>query len=213
MRLKRMWDKYAYHTGLDPHFSGAIWQVLVGLYKLPHTRSYHTLDWHILHMLDDFYKFNNSHPDFTDSWNEVEWAIWFHDIYDNVTRDDNEESSGYLASALSIEHTKLNTLLIDILILATRHMVAVPPGVRNEVKLIRDLDLMGFVAPMDIFLESQRRIRAEHPRHTDKEYREGRTYFLQHLLNRGYVFLLDEFKPLEGLATERIEGIIAGKYD
>ena len=216
--MKNRWDRYASHIGLDPHFQGAMWQLLIGLYHLPHSRAYHTIGWHIKHMLEDFWRFQQKHPDWTDKWSELEWAIWFHDIYHSPVDSANEVLSAQLAEILSQQHTRLSSNKVFWNVIATTHCMSGDYQVsidqlEKEQRFMCDLDLAGFIAPEDIFLESQQRIRKEYSDVSDEDYKKGRKEFMRRLLDRGYVFLTDEFKVHENLAVNRIEGIIDGRYD
>jgi predicted metal-dependent HD superfamily phosphohydrolase len=220
-KLQRRWFSFCYRLNLDKHFIEAVWAVLYELYQIP-KRSYHTLDWHINQMLLEFDNFKELYPHFTDKWDEIEWAIWFHDIYSIPGSINNEYNSMLLGSHLSNAHTELDFYIISWCILATTHGLNEVRGskakhlasMRPEQKLICDLDLSGFVTPETHFMESQRRIRKEYPDITDEEYCEGRKKFLQALLDRGYIFLTEEFYDYkESLAKQRIKGTIEGKYD
>jgi predicted metal-dependent HD superfamily phosphohydrolase len=197
------------------YFSEGVWELLHGLYQVPF-RAYHSLDWHIMYMLDDFAGFKKDFPDYTDKWDEIEWAIWFHDIYHNPLSHDDEYLSMQLAADLTLRHTKLDYYVVSHCTLATTHCLnpqrgAQHPGLHTpEEKLICDLDLAGFVAPADIFLKSQELIREEYRMFSDAAYEAERARFMKSLLGRGYVFLTDEFKPREREAVARIEGLIAG---
>jgi predicted metal-dependent HD superfamily phosphohydrolase len=217
--MRQKWKEFAFlRLEASGYFCEAIWELLHGLYQVPY-RAYHSLDWHVMHMLEDFAAFKKEHPNFTTKWNEVEWAIWFHDIYHSPLSINNEYLSMQLAGDLVVVHTKLDYYTVSHGILATTHCLnpqrgAQHPGLHTpEEKLICDLDLLGFVAPQDIFLRSQQLMREEYRMFSDAAYEAERARFMKALLKRGYVFLTDEFKPREHEAVARIEGIISARFD
>jgi predicted metal-dependent HD superfamily phosphohydrolase len=169
-------------------------------------------------MLDDFHDFKKDFPNYTDLWDEIEWAIWFHDIYQTHSGKD-EQLSAKLAVSLAESHTNLWVYPVHQIIISTTHCLNPRVGYTSaetltpEQKIMCDLDLAGFVAPEDVFREAQKRIRAEYPTVGDEDYKENRKLFMGKLLGRGYVFLTEEFEPAEENARKRIEGIIKGEYD
>jgi len=208
-KARTMWVDYAFSMDLDRHFLEGMWELLWHLYHIP-KREYHGLGWHIPNMLNTFYRFRVRNPDFTRYWNEIEWAIWFHDIYCDPSRTDNELRSQQLGACLTDAYTKLDYNKVSHCIWATMHGLSRAyknleyNSSSSEEKLICDLDLAGFLDTEHIVMESERRIRAEYPTVSDEDYRRGRNAFLNELLGRGYIFLTDEFKRNEGHAYESI---------
>ena len=181
-RFVRLWRRYARsdaHTDADD-----IWRRLEGRYAEPH-RHYHDKQ-HLAHCLEqlDLAAGLIRRPD------EVEMAIWFHDVVNQPGRLDNEALSAELfreAASPALEPTFIAA--VEELILITTHKH--PPGDPDH-QFICDIDLASFGCPWECFLQDSDAVRAEFTG-PDEEYYRGKRVFLEALLERPKIFRTDFF--------------------
>jgi predicted metal-dependent HD superfamily phosphohydrolase len=206
----------AWHAGLGRRFvalwhrsqrSGAgdqaesIWHELETRYAEPH-RHYHDLR-HVAHCLRQFDLVADRvvRPD------QVEAAVWFHDVIVVPGRSDNEQRSASLFRELAepAMASDLVSAVVD-LILFTTHRT--PPADPDH-QLICDIDLSSFASPWDEFLANSRAIEAEFPGSRD-EYVRREVAFLESLLQRPQIFLTDFFhERCEVRARDNIRRFLA----
>ena len=172
-------------------------------------RFYHTLD-HIADCLDelDLVRDMLEYPD------EVEAAIWFHDVYYDVLSDKNEETSAGMARALlkNIGLPAPFVTRVSNLILATTHS-EVPDN--PDARFLLDIDLSIFGKTPEEFDEYERNIRKEYSRVPGDQFRQGRSTILQRFLKRAEdhtLYLTDFFKSkYESQARSNLERLL-GSY-
>jgi predicted metal-dependent HD superfamily phosphohydrolase len=162
---------------------------LVAAYSEMH-RYYHNIS-HIEHCLAEFDRVVNlcTSPD------EVECAIWLHDVVYNPHAADNEEMSALRAKEILSESRcpEAKTLNIQELILATKHLQ--PPTI-PDAQLIVDIDLSILGQPPDIFQKYEDSIRNEYSWVPDDEYRVGRSTVLHHFLDQPSVYSTERFQKM-----------------
>jgi predicted metal-dependent HD superfamily phosphohydrolase len=199
----RFWDK---------DFAVNVWPVIYNLYQSPSIRRYHTLGNHIIPMLEwvDKIKDGRGGEFASGSWNELEFAIWFHDIFCDPLNKYNEKESAWLASNLAEHNTDLRHKQVSLLIEATSpiYMFAFPQDFDFETKLLLDLDLSHFLLDVDGLARNENRLRLEYPFASDREFLEGRNEFLKNLLERDFFFLTEEFDERSDEARLNVEKII-----
>jgi len=146
-------------------------------YAQPH-RHYHDVR-HIAECLALFDELRDDcdHPD------EVEYAIWMHDVVYEPRRSDNEARSAYLAVAWLAPCDVDGPVLQRVrnLVLATRHDGA--PATRDE-EIIVDIDLHILGADADRFDEYEAQVRREYRRVPWFLYRRRRADILRGFLAR-----------------------------
>lgn len=145
-------------------------------------RVYHDFS-HIRRCLEEFDRVQDrlEHPD------EVELAIWFHDIvYDPKSSRNEEDSAAYAASemkdaAISHESTKM----VKDFILATRHNGAVDCP---DAQYLMDIDIATLGSIPEIYQEYETNIRKEYEWVPDSLYREKRKELLMSFLNNDQIY-------------------------
>ncbi len=176
--------------------AGAIWSLLVQHYSEPH-RFYHDRE-HLAHCLDelDLAATLVAHPD------QVEMAIWFHDVINEPGVSDNEQRSADFFRGLggTLLDTEFSNAVTD-LILVTTHREK--PPIPDQC-FICDIDLASFGCPWECFLRDSSAVKAEFTG-TEEEYYRGKEAFLRTMLGRSRVFLTDFFyRRYEQQARENI---------
>jgi predicted metal-dependent HD superfamily phosphohydrolase len=173
-----------------------VWRVVAANYSQPH-RHYHDLR-HLAHCLRHF----DTVADRLTARDEVEMAIWFHDVILEPGRADNERRSAdyFREVAGAVMPAGFVTAVVD-LILFTTHRTT-PADLDHQ--FICDIDLSSFGSPWEAFLANSRAIEAEFsgPR---EEYVRRETSFLECLLRRPRIFMTDFFHDLcEEMARDNI---------
>ena len=176
--------------------AGAIWSLLVQHYSEPH-RFYHDRE-HLAHCLVelDLAATLVAHPD------QVEMAIWFHDVINDPGAKDNEQRSADFFGRLgdTLFDTDFASAVTD-LILVTTHRET--PSIPDQC-FICDIDLASFGCPWECFLRDSSAVKAEFTG-TEEEYYRGKEAFLQAMLGRSRIFLTDFFNQrYEQQARENI---------
>ena len=139
---------------------------------------------------------------------EVEYALWLHDIIHEPLRSDNEARSANLALSWLPAGGEGRTDRIRALILATQHRA--PPGSADEA-LIQDIDLAILGAPPVRFAEYELQIRREYEAVPLLIFRSQRRAILEGFLGRESIFNLPWFRArYEAQARENLEGTMAG---
>jgi predicted metal-dependent HD superfamily phosphohydrolase len=194
-RWEALWEKI-------PH-KGNIWRLygeIVTRYSEPH-RFYHNL-WHIRHCLKvlDEARHLCRNPD------EVEMALWFHDVIYNFGEGDNEKESAF-ACGLALAKLGVDPGFRDrvwVHILATKHQEA-PEDPDSRIVADIDISIMGY--PEAVYLEGEKRIFWEFewvPVAVGKVLREKH---LRGFLGRDRIFATDYFRDkYEDQARKNLAG-------
>jgi predicted metal-dependent HD superfamily phosphohydrolase len=146
------------------------------------SRAYHTLE-HVrdcLRQLDQF-------PALAEQADEVEMALWAHDVVYEPRASNNEERSAEWArrALLAGRVPPPNISRISQLILATRHR-AVPED--PDAILVVDVDLSILGRPEPEFDRYEQRIRLEYAWVPEATYCEARARILESFLQREHIF-------------------------
>lgn len=169
------------------------WARLVEAYTAPH-RAYHNLH-HIADCLQqlDLAQIAND---------EIELALWFHDVVYDSRAADNEAQSAAWAVAF-LRATPLTAERVQALILATQHRA--PPTDSAEALVVDiDLSILGR-APAE-FADYERRIRQEYIWVDEERYRLGRTQVLELFFHRAPLYGTPFFRErYEVLAKENLQ--------
>ena len=165
----------------------ALYARLAAAYGDP-SRVYHTLD-HVGFCLDELEAARHLavYPE------EVEMALWFHDVVYEPGAADNEARSAALARE-ACRALKLHAAFgkrVYHHVVATQHH-ATPPTVDG--RLVADADLAILGQPPDSFDDYERRIRQEYAAVPDAEFRPGRADVLRALLARPALYATDHFR-------------------
>jgi predicted metal-dependent HD superfamily phosphohydrolase len=177
-------------TGHPPE--PALFSWLVTAYSEPHRR-YHNAG-HVEHALAEFDGAASlaEHPD------EVEFAIWLHDVVYDPQGAENEEKSAQLASEILLAAgvSEAVSARVRDLVLATRH--GEPPQT-PDARLLVDIDLAILGQSADIFDLYDRNIRQEYSWVPAMEYIAGRSAILRGFLNRPRIYSTERFELMYGL--------------
>ncbi|MGB5494902.1 MAG: hypothetical protein WBM97_10540, partial [Sedimenticolaceae bacterium] len=125
-----------------------------------------------------------------DDADQVEMAIWFHDIINVPQAKDNEQRSAELFRSLadSLFDPAFIAAVVD-LILVTTHREQ--PGDADH-QFICDIDLASFGCPWECFIRDSDAVKAEFPG-PEEDYFRGQAAFLKALLARPRIFMTDFF--------------------
>jgi predicted metal-dependent HD superfamily phosphohydrolase len=178
----------------------ALWHLLANHYSEPH-RHYHTKQ-HLAFCLQqlDLAGDRIRQPD------QVEMAIWFHDVIHKAGERDNERRSAewFRGRATGVIPADFIAAVVD-LIMVTTHRDQVQDV---EHQFICDIDLASFGAPWECFMRNSDAVRAEFPV-PDEEFYRGERGFLSALLKRPRIFRTDFFHDrYEEQARENISCLI-----
>ncbi len=123
---------------------------------------------------------------------EVELALWLHDVVYDSRASDNEERSAAWAGALLAEGGGArHATAVERLVLATRHRDEPDTG---DAALVRDIDLAILAAPPAEFDGYERAIRAEYAWVPDADFRQGRAELLRGFLARERLYRTARFQ-------------------
>jgi predicted metal-dependent HD superfamily phosphohydrolase len=176
---------------------------VVACWSEPH-RHYHTLQ-HLRECLDQFGAVRElaEHP------GEVALALWFHDVFYEPRRDDNElRSADWARASLADAGAAIEVAdRVHALIMQTRHKCA-PQGA--DAQLLVDIDLAILGASPQRFDESDMQVRAEYAHVPQAGYCQGRRAILQGFLARPRLYSTDYFHSrLEQRARENLRRALA----
>ena len=168
-------------AGSDP---AAVWQEVARRYAEPH-RHYHDKG-HLAHCLEqlDLAAGEIRQPD------QVEMAIWFHDIINEPGVKDNEQQSAELFRQLAagVMDSGFISAVPDLILVTTHSRTPDDPDQR----FICDIDLASFGCPWECFEKDSVAVKAEF-QGPDEDYYRGKKAFLEALLARPKIFVTDFF--------------------
>lgn len=167
-------------------------------------RHYHTLG-HVDRMVEEFLALGPV----ADNPEAVELALWMHDVVWSPDATEAEAASAAWARE-RLAPRGVSAALLDCmteLILATRHHAS-PPASRDEA-LVRDLDLLMFAAPPEVFDRCTDMIRQEYGHLPDDAWRTGRARVLRTFLERPVLFHSEPLAGLEGAARANLGRAVA----
>lgn len=181
--LKQRWEALCARVGAFKQVeeSDLTFDMLKTLYAHP-PRAYHNLD-HITQLLGMF----DSVRALAEDRDCVEFALWMHDCVYFAERPDNEERSADAAAMISglLGCPPDFVAKVRSLIAVTRHSV---PPVRGDWSLIADIDLSILGAERAEYDAYRRAIRSEFSFADDRAYADGRTAFLNRMLDRDHIY-------------------------
>ncbi len=171
-----LWQHLGAHSAPDP-----IFDELVRRYTEPH-RAYHTLD----HVQDCLLQLDQVR-DLAERADEVEMALWCHDVIYDPHAADNELQSAAWAGEILREGSVAADVIVRVpdLILATQHHT--PPD-RPDAALIVDVDLSILGRPSVEFDRYDAAIRQEYQWVPEAPYREARAKVLESFLARPAIY-------------------------
>jgi predicted metal-dependent HD superfamily phosphohydrolase len=168
-------------AGGDP---AAVWKEVARRYAEPH-RHYHDKG-HLVHCLEqlDLAAGEVRQPD------QVEMAIWFHDVINEPGVKDNEQQSTELFRQLAagVMDSAFISAVADLILVTTHSRTPDAPDHR----FICDIDLASFGCPWECFEKDSVAVKAEF-QGPDEDYYRGKKAFLTALLARPKIFVTDFF--------------------
>jgi predicted metal-dependent HD superfamily phosphohydrolase len=162
-------------------------------------RYYHTFT-HIKNCLSEFDEIKG----LFESPDEVECALWLHDVVYDTHATDNEEKSAHIAKEIlgKSRCPKARAGKIQELILSTRHRQS--PETSDAQRMV-DIDLAILGQPPEMYHVYEKNIRAEYSWVSAADYRIGRTRVMQSFLDRPFIYHTKRFQRLyEHQARENI---------
>ncbi len=193
---EQVWQELAGRYTQDQDLIRERWQDLEVYYTGPH-RFYHNLD-HIQELLqlaaENREKFSR--------YDEILFAIFYHDAVYDVNSTHNEEKSAQLAK-LSLENFDLTREQLDFIpeaILATKkHEQHSDP----DINLFLDLDLHILASDWQKYDQYRHQIRKEYSLFPDLFYKPGRKKILQQILNHPRIYKTAGFYQLHEEAARK----------
>jgi len=199
---RRRWIELIRRAGTaeEPAALGAL-EAILAAYETP-PRHYHTIH----HVVDCLARLDEQ-AELATSPDDVELAIWFHDLIYDAKRADNEEKSAWLAYAVCARLGVAEAASVRDLVLVTKHGATEPKG---DEKLIVDIDLSILGSDAPAYGDYAAAIRREFAFVDDAAYGRGRRAFLRSLLERSRVFHLDPMRDrFEARARENMQRELA----
>ena len=186
---EHVWQELAGRYTTDQKLIRSRWHDLLEYYNSPN-RFYHNLD-HIKELLE----LAAQHREKFHKYDEVLFAIFYHDTVYDVSSTHNEEKSARVAE-LSLENLNLTQPQLDFIteaILATKkHGQHSDP----DINLLLDLDLSILASDWHKYDLYRHQIRKEYSIFPDLFYKPGRKRILQQLLNHPRIYKTDSFYHL-----------------
>ncbi|MFC1700527.1 N-methyl-D-aspartate receptor NMDAR2C subunit [Patescibacteria group bacterium] len=185
-KRKDLWALLWKNIGAKGNMEKA-YNTLVSKYSEPH-RSYHTLN-HIDACIEEF----NQVRYFVQNPNEVEWALWYHDVIYDPKAKDNEKRSADLSmkEMLKDSLSEDTKQLVVNLIMVTKHTEF---PIDFDMRIVADVDLAILGQSKRKFDEYEQQIRKEYQFVSEDDFVEGRLAVLEYFLRRPVIYLTQFFQ-------------------
>lgn len=190
-QLKERYVKLCKRLGIPKEYASENLEYLWSQYE-SEGRAYHTLTWHISKALK-FFDATKSETGLSEkNLEEVEYAIWWHDVVYDGKRHDNEEKSAEIAVVNARPWVNEHSLgRIHDLIMETKHRGLPKKGKLYTMRcFMTDIDLSGFALSPEEFDLNGEKIRKEYAFASDERYAEGRKRFAKKMLKRKHIYAL-----------------------
>ncbi|MEM6883488.1 MAG: hypothetical protein AAF571_00545 [Verrucomicrobiota bacterium] len=178
--MKSRWLSLCASLGLD---GTETWVKIHDSYNSPE-RAYHNFT-HIefcLSMLDEYHALAKNPQ-------QIELAIWFHDLVYDTHSHTNEADSATVAVSF-LRETEYH-VAVEQLILATEHR---SEPQQADSRLIADIDLAILGSSEDAYMQYSKEIRKEYEWVPSVEFHSKRRDILQRLLDRTYIFYTEQMR-------------------
>lgn len=196
--LKKEFDKLIGKFTWDTAVRRALWEEMVEKYSEPHRR-YHTLK-HLEHFFDLINEFK---PEISD-WTSVLFALYYHDIIYDPSRQDNEEQSALLAERRMKELGMKTDVIADTLALIRASKNHSAYNCDSQIFLDADLAILG--ENEEYYKLYSDLIRQEYSLYPDEIYNSGRIKVLEHFLNKSSIYYSVAFQNrFETIARENLK--------
>ncbi|MBK0404444.1 hypothetical protein I5M27_15705 [Adhaeribacter sp. BT258] len=186
---KQEWKELAGRFTKNLNLVRRLWHDLEVYYSSP-DRHYHNLD-HIQELL----QLAAENRDKFSLYDEIRFAIFYHDAIYDPNSTNNEEKSAHLA-VLSLEDLDLNRQQLHFIteaILATKKH---EQHSDSDINLLMDLDLHILASDWEKYDQYRQQIRKEYSLFPDLLYKPGRKKILQQLLDQPRIYKTDSFYQL-----------------
>jgi predicted metal-dependent HD superfamily phosphohydrolase len=182
--LKRQWCELTDSTN---NLADEIFNTIVSFYTGAN-RYYHTIS-HIGNMIE----LANEYSDEIQNKKAFYFAIFYHDLIYDISRNDNEERSAEFASS------DLQRLHIDNYILrdTTSFILATKchdEHTSSDINMFIDMDLAILGSPKEQYEMYVKNIRKEYSCYNDLHYKKGRIDVLRHFTEMQYIFKTNFFR-------------------
>lgn len=176
LRWRDLWQRLGARAAAEPFFDE-----LIRRYREPH-RAYHTLD----HVQDCLQQLDQVR-DVTEHADEIELAVWCHDVVYEPHATDNELQSAAWVEKILVEGNVAAAVRARVrdLILATQHRAA---PVWPDAALLVDIDLASLGYSPAEFDRYDAAIRQEYDWVPEAAYREARIKVLESFLARSVIY-------------------------
>jgi len=185
--LEHEWAGLWERIGAKGEYVGGVYTILYGRYSEPH-RKFHNLQ-HIEHCLEEYMPVRR----FLDYPDELEFALWFHDIVYDTNAKDNEERSAEMAYDVAIGAGMSERFANRVysLVMVTKHSSL--PEVKDE-QFMADIDLSGMGRLEEEYDKVERAIREEYKEIPDGVFKPGRSAILRRFLGRPHIYSTGFFR-------------------
>ena len=197
-RWRRLWHRLKGQSSPDQ-----IFEQLQAHYTELH-RAYHNLD----HIADCLAQFDQARH-LAQQSDELELALWLHDIiYDTHASDNEEKSAVWAVETMATAQIAVESIKrVESLILATKHP-AIPA--EPEAQLLVDIDLSILGRPPAEFAAYEAKIRREYAWVSPAAFRQGRRAVLEAFLAREAIYQTAFFRArFEVQARENLRRSVA----
>ncbi len=209
--LLASWEEFCKRIGASVNPS-EVYNILHVAYSEQH-RAYHTLN-HIDKVLDELEEVENALRKYKSlpsrlHLNEIEMALWFHDVVYDIKRRDNEERSARLAFEYSLQMGMPDSFAVKSkeLVLVTKHR-EMPQD--DDSKIVADIDLSILGKPEEEYQEYENNIRLEYWKVPEGKYMHERAEILINFLSRPSIYSTKFFMArYEKQARKNLERTVA----
>jgi predicted metal-dependent HD superfamily phosphohydrolase len=200
-QLHRNWIRLASRFSQDKEYLESVWNQLFKQYSSKN-RYYHGLK-HIWSML----KQSEDCKDELSDKEEVDFAIWFHDIIYTAIQKNNEEKSAEFA-VRTLKQTSLHKKRIEkvsrLIVSTKKHQILETSNSDNAYLLDFDLSILG--QPWEVYESYIKSIRKEYKMYPNFLYKPGRRKVLKSFLERKTLFFTEKYLDLyESQARRNLE--------
>lgn len=199
--LRRRWEDIWKRFRLSPRTGQ--FETLMSRWGESH-RHYHTP----VHLLESLEALDGL-KGYTNDGRPAEFALFYHDCFHNVHKQNNEQKSAEMAKATFVKSggDELTGQLIHDLVLSTTHTC---PVYSIDAALVTDSDLWILGAPPDRFDEYERQVRLEYRHVQDVHYIKARSRVLHTFFDRSFVYRTPVMRTLlEASARENLKRSLA----
>lgn len=202
IKIISQWFELCHDAGVSLVSATEIAQKVVDAYSENH-RHYHTLD-HVNHCLTVL----DTIPNVIEERQDIQFAIWFHDLIYDPESGLNEYDSALFAYNWLTKQNIANPANVRDLIQITGDYLHPPEG-NFSVQIMHDVDLSILASPDETYRQYALGIRAEYSHLNDSEFYSARQKFLHGLLERTPLFLLEALEhQWEGQARTNMKAEI-----